>query len=250
MRFMLAVYFVAFVLCAITRAEEYNADYRSFLNNPFVKQKTKETGDAIAKDGLPRLAKFIDQDVDFLVKRAVTKMREVSPDNELVAEELEWEYLRVQGAAERQLCYSRSMGDHDPALPFLIKVYHKSVQLIGQDATDALGICDLATIAWGLPVVFHPATFSPNLVHPDEPRQTDYRDHFAKDSGNDHLWGLASVATKYAVMIPCDIATSGIAAFLCGPAGLAAEFIMGTRVYPKLSDRIFNRANGVEDDSN
>ena len=138
------------------------------------------------------------------------------------------------------------MGDHDPAIPFLISLYKKSVQLIGLEATEALHISDLATISWAIPVVFHPVTFSANLVHPNEPRIQDYRDAFAKDSGNDRLYRLASVAVWWGVEIGCSAGTAGIAALLCGPAAMAGEYIMGTRLGPRLPDWIYTRAEEYE----
>ena len=86
-------------------------------------------------------------------------------------------------------------------------------------------------------------TFSPNLILPSEPRETDYVDHFAKDIGNDHLYGLASVATFWAIEIGCSAGTAGIATLICGPAASAGEFIMGTRLGPPLGRWIYERAN-------
>ena len=233
------VFFIALVLCAISQAETYE----DFLSNEYVNNTARGVASELRSGGLPRLARFIDQDLDTIVALAVQKFRDANPDNELTAEEFEWEYAhRVRGVATRELY--RSIGDHDPALPFLISLFKKSVELIGLEATEALHISDLAVISWSIPVTFHVKTFSPNLVHPNEPRIQDYRDHFAKDSGNDHLYGLASVATYWAIDIGCMVGTSGIAALLCGPAAMAGEYIMGTRLGPRLSDFVYTRAGG------
>ena len=140
---------------------------------------------------------------------------------------------------------TRSQGDHAAAIQFLVNLYNKSCQLIGKPATIALHISDLASLSWGLPVTFHPVKFSPNLVHPNEPRIQDYRDHFNLDSGNDHLYGVVPIVLYWSCDSAITFGTSGFAAMLAGPISSALEYVFAKTLGGKLSDWVYTKAGGV-----
>jgi hypothetical protein len=210
-----------------------------------VRSRSQSFVDEVQSNLLAGLAHQTDYIIDGAVHRALNKFRAVSPENELTVEEFEYQWDGFKGFVTRDFedVEGRHQGDHQAALQFLVNIYLKSCQLIGKPATIALHISDLASLSWGIPVTFHPKTFS---INPSgEPRIQDYRDHFNLDSGADGLYGVAPIVLYWSVDLAITASTTGFAALLAGPIASACEFVFGKTLGPKLSDWIYTKAGGV-----
>jgi len=232
------------LVCASALGSSYEqSDYRHWLPHPFVKSQNRNFDAEVRSGYLEALARRTDAVIDQAVSRTLSEVRTQHPEEELRAEEFEYLFSSQYRGFLVRMVSERHQGDHKPLIQFLVNIYEWAKAKIGVDACKALHISDLATISWSIPIVFHPATF-PQAAS-GEMRIKDYRDHFAMDSGADFLYGLAPVVSYWTVDVACIAGTAGIATFFCGPAGMAAEYLMGHWIAPLLSDWIFNKANGV-----
>lgn len=140
----------------------------------------------------------------------------------------------------------RHIGDHAPLSLWLQGVTEKMRLLLGVAIWKSTHLSDIETLNNGLPVVLRPCSFDMDAVTIS--RAEEYQDHFAKDilpaDGGDELYGVVPVLTYWTVEIPCIIGTSGLGGLVCSPLSAIAESIMGKRLAPKLSNRVFNRACG------
>ena len=75
-----------------------------------------------------------------------------------------------------------------------------------------------------------------------DPRNSDWdKAEYAK-----HFVPLSGVTTYWSVQTACSIGTSGIGMLLvCQVASLAAEKVMVKKIAPKISDKIYDRANSL-----
>lgn len=214
----------------------------------FSRPGVRRIGRDIEQRRIEALANRTDFAIEHIIKRAEYLLR----DDGFVAEadQIRSEYEAGYRGYLTKNFSNRHIGDHKPAIVWLAKTYQTLLHSVCFDNTDicqALHLSDLATLSWGIGVVFHPATFEMDGV-PGK-RIDEYRRHFSADDGlgpYGKLYGVASVCTYWAVDIGCAVATSGLGfvSMICGLAGSGAEWFSAKAVMPPVSDMVFNEFCG------
>ncbi|MBC7387430.1 MAG: hypothetical protein H7301_14860 [Cryobacterium sp.] len=133
------------------------------------------------------------------------------------------------------------VGDHAPLSQFLATLYRVLSGTIGKKAEYAVLLADLNTMNYAIPVVFAPKGEWRGGRNAGDDRD-DYRDHFVP---------FAGIVTFYTTLGACQTLANSqgmgaIGARLCPRAADVLNREMREKVAPKLSDYIFNRANGID----
>ena len=188
-------------------AEEY--DYEPSLAQTKIK---------LLNASLPDLA---ERSLDAILMIASIKLRAEGHD-ELADEILgEWQVQRML------YFWSDDLGDHEPLSQWIDDVYNRVADKLDERILNLIRFSDIYVINYALPVVLKPRS-------PEWDRD-EYRMHFVPYSG---------VVTYWTVNISCQVATGGIGSVVvCPLAGRTAEKIMVKSVGPRISDRVYDRAN-------
>lgn len=203
------------------------------------KRVAQQLRDDLSQGRLTHLAKLTDSALEAVVGRAIAELRRQGVWEYADVKETEWrgQYRGFLVAHTMMHPSQRDIGDHAPLVKWLADFYNSVEAMIGVDACKALHLSDIKTFNFCIPVVFRPCSFPMDGVL--IPRKDEYQNHFAE---GDVYYGLVPVVTWWAIEIGCMAGTSGIAAFLCGPAAMAGEYAMGKWLAPKLSDLVFSRS--------
>lgn len=184
------------------------------------------------------LAQRFDWALDHIMERATTELKKRGHHDLADEATADWNFY-YRGFLTRMVL-SKDIGDHAPLFVFLATFYAKVESLIGRPACKALHISDLETLNRGLAVIFKPCTFPMDSVPMS--RKDEYKQHFNGDFSPNGFYGVLPVLVYWVIDIPCLVGTSGLAAFLCGPAASIGEYATYKWVGPKISDRIYRRA--------
>lgn len=155
----------------------------------------------------------------------------------------------------------RDVGDHDPLIEWLALVYQVIENDLGVDFCQKSHLRDIWLFNFTIPVIFHPHQSEQwcadeLMLFPDDTCRQEYRRHMAGTIWP--LWssmdpykravdhnGFAGAVTYWAVFAACEAATWGTdGTLICGPAGGAAEVLMERFAATKISDLVWNKANG------
>ena len=141
------------------------------------------------------------------------------------------EFIDLADAIEAEVSID-GLGDHQPLSRRLANLDDMLYRRLGAMIYTALGLQDLRTMNFGIPVVFQPRGDRRNHDRWDE---LEYRRHFVPFSG---------VVVFHAAKAACNYATQGqrFIGFFCGFAARKAREAFELRVAPDLSDRIYARA--------
>ncbi len=150
------------------------------------------------------------------------------------------------------------VGDHTPLSQWVEDWYKKLEDLLGVQLMELLHLRDIWVLNYTVPVVFHAqaatAWCTEQLAkYPQDTCEDEYRRHFAGtrwEKGPDPLatavlhHGFAGVVTYWVVWAACEAATYGSGyGLVCSPAGDLAEIAVEKWVAPKVSDKLYVRAN-------
>lgn len=135
---------------------------------------------------------------------------------------------------------SRDIGDHDPLWAKLAEWYMYIEAIIGLPACERFHITALKIFNFTPKVIFRPASFPMDNVVGE--RIDEYRKHFAKGAV---YYGGFSEAVFWGAYLTCTFGSAGTGwVLICGTLGNLAEKGAANFVGPRLSDWIFNKANG------
>lgn len=129
------------------------------------------------------------------------------------------------------------IGDHDPLSPWLAK-FHDTLAAKTNGVIDGIPIIyDIFTMNYALGVVLHPKlkTWKSGETQADE---WEYRKHFIP---------MANIVTYWTVLEACNYVAATkfpAAKQFCSPAADKLKFLMGRYWAPKLSDVVYEKANG------
>jgi len=196
--------------------------------------KARELRMELDRQDLLPLARRTDWALANIVSRATEELRRQGFRE--MADRYDAEYFFQFSSYLSRAVESRDIGDHKPLIEWLADFYNKLEAILGVSVCKSLHLSDIKTLNYCIPVVFKPCTFLMDQV--TITRKDEYRNHF---SGGAIYYGLVPVLTYWVIDIPCMVGTSGIAAFLCGPAANAGEYAMYKWLAPKLSDNLFDR---------
>jgi len=151
------------------------------------------------------------------------------------------------------------VGDHAPLSEWVAKWYQKLEDLLGVQVMEFFHLRDVWVLNFTIPVVFDAASAKSSWCndqlakYPYDTCEAEYRRHFAGtrwEAGPDPFatdvlhHGFAGVVTYWVVWAACEAATYGTAtALVCSGAGDLAEIAVEKWVAPKVSDRLYERAN-------
>lgn len=134
----------------------------------------------------------------------------------------------------------RDIGDHAALNQFLGDKLKMLELILGTATMKATHLSDLYTFIFTPPIVFRPASFPMDGVSGE--RIDEYRRHFNEGGA---YYGLVPVSLYWIATGACLVGTSGIGSILCGAAATVGEKLFATFIGPKLSDWVFNKANGI-----
>ena len=132
------------------------------------------------------------------------------------------------------------LGDHPPLSHWLANFYNKLELRLGSSLIHQGLLGDVYDMNYALPVVFAPRGAWRATVAADRD-WVEYRKHFIP---------FADVVTYYGVSIACNAiaAKQGLGKQgkqLCGKVAVKLRELMGRYVAPKVSDFVYNKANGI-----
>lgn len=180
------------------------------------------------KTDIVELAVETDRNLNAMIRLAIFNLRLQGRGD--LADQIkdEWEN-QWQGALVTQTML-KDLGDHEPLSQWLAVVTATIELVIGPQAMKFLHLDDLVIINYAIPVVFNPTD--------PEWDQAEYKLHFVPLAGVTAYWGS---------YIACVGATwGGGIVFLCTPVGMISENLVVKFVAPKMSDRVYVRANSRE----
>lgn len=150
------------------------------------------------------------------------------------------------------------VGDHKPLSEWVNEWYTIIYNLLGETVMTDTHLKDIWILNFTVPVVFHPqasnAWCTEQLsVFPEDTCEAEYRRHFAGTrwqpfdpyASDEYTHdGFSGVVAYWVTWGACEVATYGTGWFLvCTPAGDLVEDAIEKWVAPKLSNRIYERAN-------
>jgi hypothetical protein len=132
------------------------------------------------------------------------------------------------------------IGDHDPLSPWLAK-FHDTLSAKTMGIIDGFQVVhDIFTMNYALGVVLHPKANSwKSASATSQENEWEYRKHFIP---------MANIISYWATLETCNYVTKAKApalARLCKPAATKLEFYMGRYWAPKMSDFVYEKANGI-----
>jgi hypothetical protein len=203
----------------------------------------QSTRDSIKKDRLLGIARLTDKALDAIVDRAAKKLAEAGDTEYAYWKQSEWK--REYSGSLTRMMLDRHIGDHPTAMlsQWLENFYDHTEMILGVEACKMLHISDIKTINCSVKIVLFPCSFPMDAVTQD--RETEYRNHFAKDLGGvGELYGLVPVITYWVAEIGLmATGVGGIASFIVAPA---SEYIMGNWLAPRLANFVFEKSCGSE----
>lgn len=192
---------------------------------PLTNRSARESAERLRDDLLKgRVGQRTNAALDAIISVSVQQLRASGYEQEAVRLQEEWE-SKWFGYVMRL----RDLGDHAPLSLWLADVYNRLENLLGEQLMSWLHLDDIKIINYAIPVVFRPCN--------EEWDSAEYKLHFVPLSGVLAYWGA---------VIPCWVATSGIASFLCSPLGMLSEHVMTRFLAPGISDRAYRVACGEE----
>lgn len=208
-------------------------------------EKPVDNGESVPKLYPAQEARYVKADLreqairtDFavkvMIKLACVKLHELGKDQ--VCDDIQGEYdARFDGFLLRQV-ELEDLGDHEPLSLWLAVVYGILEQELGTLVMQALHLDDLNIINFGVPVTFNPKASEQWCV--------ETTDKPCKDEYGLHAVPLMGVTAYWASYAGCVGATWGAGLIMiCTPVGMAAEYLTVKWVAPKVSARIYDRAN-------
>lgn len=195
-----------------------------FASEPPYKVSESQQAEAVVREiESGRMAEKADAALDRMIRLAGAKLRREGHPFEAARIEREW-----RNEWKGRLVTMRDLGDYAPLSQWLADWYQRLVDLLGEEVCKALHLDDINIMNFAIPVVFRPCNPQWDIV--------EYQKHFVPFAGVLAYW------TTWAV---CSGVTAGLATLLvCGPLGMAAEYLMVTRLAPGLSDRIWRASCG------
>lgn len=134
----------------------------------------------------------------------------------------------------------RDIGDHASLNQWLAEKYELMELILGVALCKNTHLSDIKTFLYTPPIVFRPSSFPMDMVGGE--RIDEYRRHFNEGSV---YYGLAPVTLYWVVSGVCLVGTSGIGSVVCGLAAGVGERLFASFVGGKISDWVFNKANGT-----
>lgn len=133
------------------------------------------------------------------------------------------------------------LGDHKPLSKWLADFYVKIEDRIGLAATRSGLLGDIYLMNYAIPIVFAPkgdwrTTTTPNRDW------VEYRKHFIPFANVITYWGVKLACNR--LLRGQDMGNQGKK--LCNTVAEKLRHAMGRYVAPKISDFVFNRANGLD----
>lgn len=189
--------------------------------------------------------------LNLLVNESVEAFRAVGDTQTAVEVSSDWQ-INYADALDQTILYSNGsgmhildLGDHKPLLQFLANLFDKLEDRVGSSILYSGIIGDIYQMNYALPIVFTPKGSWRTNVTPNRD-WVEYRKHFIP---------FANIITYYAANIACNkiIAQQNMGnqgKKLCTKISEKLRFAMGRYVAPKVSDFIFNKANGVKAELN
>ena len=170
--------------------------------------------------------------LDILVRQGLEALR--NHGHQSLANELE-----VQWQQERQRLASQinifDLGDHRPLSRWLARFDEILRSKLGDQVMGMLNLDDVNDLNYAIPVVFQPRGDRRNQDRWD---QAEYRNHFVP---------FATIVTYWTSLFACKYATRAYPQYgrFCSLAAAIARNGMKVAIAPKLSDNIYNAANGL-----
>jgi hypothetical protein len=132
------------------------------------------------------------------------------------------------------------LGDHKPLSQWLANFYDKLEERLGRTVIRQGLLGDIYLMNFAIPITFAPKGTWRTAETPNRD-WVEYRKHFIP---------FANVVTYWAVNIACNKIMKGQdmgkqGQKLCSKVAEKLRFVMGRRIAPKISDFIFNKANGA-----
>lgn len=144
------------------------------------------------------------------------------------------------GGFSTYLFENKDLGDHAPLMKWLADFYNKLEERLGSSIPYNGVLGDVYAMNYAIPIVFSPKGDWRTFYGDRD--WVEYRKHFIP---------FANVITFYGVKFACnrfvrntDLGNQGKK--LCVKVSEKLRFLMGRYVAPKISDFVFNRANGIE----
>lgn len=176
------------------------------------------------------IAQRIDSAVDMIIKRTDYALRAKGFSAD--ADQIMAEYQNLAFFLSRK---GGDIGDYPAWSEFMVKVHAKAHEKLGDTLCKWLHVHDLFIITYAVPVAFAPADY--DLL--------TFQNHFSGIHIIGPFWdhyGLAPVVVYWSVNIVCNVSSSGIAAFACGPIASVAEDAFGIYLSPPLGEKIWTKA--------
>lgn len=130
---------------------------------------------------------------------------------------------------------AEGIGDHEPVSAWLAVATLMIRESIGDTLFFMLRLNDLDTFNFGIKVAFSPSSASAWCVETiTETCRDEYLAHANPLMGATGYW-LANLS--------CSFASAGALVLICSPIGRATELVIMNTVGPKISYRIYDRAN-------
>ena len=163
--------------------------------------------------------------ISVIVKTSARLLRKHGYPNDALQIEDEWTQNDVRFFSDNLSVYD--IGDYKPLSEWLAKWYDKLEAAIPPKIFALTRLKDIKILNYGIPVAFDPKNGQWDKV--------EYGKHFVPLSG---------VATYWSVQAGCSAGTAGVGIIvICGVAARGAERVMVKRIAPKISNRIYDRAN-------
>lgn len=194
-----------------------------------------------------------------IVATATRLLKDRGLDSDAAGLNADWAHMQELYFQPNSPLRLDDMGDHDPLSQWLANLYDKLLALLGQKVMDMTHLSDIKVFNFATPVVFHPKASEKWCVetlkeHPEDTCIAEYRRHFAgtrwqrvDDPFAKSLHdGLIPVICYWLAWGACEAATWGTGWFIiCTPIGDVCEVLAERYLAPPMSDKIFNRANGL-----
>lgn len=197
--------------------------------------ESQRVSDYIVMSGLDRLAKELDTDpehISIVVDKAVDSMvgygikKLYDSGNSYQAAALQNEY---NSKIKNWFQNHRDLFDHAPWSQFLVKFYGALESMLGHNACVMMHFDDLNEINYAITVVFDPKNPAYDI--------NEYRKHMVPFCEGIAYW---------VSFLSCEIISYGAAiSLVCTPIATTIEKVMTCCISPKISDRVYNRANGL-----
>lgn len=201
--------------------EEINAEVLSSLENGYTLDS----------------ARLMDRAIANLLTQADTVLR--SHGAHRTADEIKSEHLaKFADYYAKGVISGLEIGDHDPMSAWLVVVHQKIENALGEFLCSFFHFHDLFVLNYGLPVVFHPASYN----------FKEYNDSFSGHKTMGFFWihhGVAGVVTYWISNFVCGGVTAGMGmiTFVCGAICGFIESSMDTYLAPPMAQKIWDRAN-------